>query len=41
MYSFFINGNMVMKEYDVVKTFKTEAEARKYAADNKITDVNF
>ena len=41
MYSFFINGNIVMKEYDVIKTFKTEADARKYAADNKITDVNF
>lgn len=41
MYSFFINGNMVMKEYDVIKTFKTEAEARKYAAENNITDISF
>lgn len=41
MYSFMIDGQMVMKEYDVVRTFKTEAEARKFAADNKITDVSF
>jgi len=41
MYSFFINGNRVMKEYDVIKTFKTEAEARKYAAENNITDISF
>ncbi|MBK7392003.1 MAG: S1/P1 nuclease [Chloracidobacterium sp.] len=41
MYSFFIGGEMVMKEYDVVRTFKSEAEARKYAADNNITDISF
>ncbi len=41
MYSFMIDGKMVMKEYDVVRTFKSEAEARKYAAENKITDVSF
>ena len=41
MYSFMIGGEMVMKEYDVVRTFKNEAEARKFAADNKITDVSF
>jgi hypothetical protein len=41
MYSFMIGGEMVMKEYDVVRTFKNEAEARKFAADNKITDVGF
>jgi S1/P1 Nuclease len=41
MFSFMVNGKMVMKEYDVVKVFKTEAEARKYGADNNITDINF
>lgn len=41
MIGFMIGGKPVMKEYDVVKVFKTEAEARKYAADNKITDVSF
>ena len=41
MYSFFIDGKMIMKEYDVVRTFKNEAEARKYAADNHITDISF
>lgn len=41
MYSFMIDGKMVMKEYDVVMTFKTEAEARKYASDNNITDISF
>lgn len=40
MMGFMVGGKMVMKEYDVVKTFKSEAEARKYAADNKITDVS-
>lgn len=41
MIGFMIDGKPVMKEYDVIKVFKTEAEARKYAADNKITDVSF
>ncbi len=41
MYSFMIDGKMVMKEYDVVKVFKTEDEARKYAAENKISDIVF
>ena len=41
MMPFFINGQQIMKEYDVVKVFKTEQEARKYAADNKITDISF
>ena len=41
MYGFMIDGKMVMKEYDVVRTFKTEAEARKYATENGITDVSF
>jgi hypothetical protein len=41
MYSFMIDGNMVMKEYDVLKTFKTEAEARKYATENNIKDLVF
>ena len=41
MYSFMIDGKPVMKEYDVLKTFKTEAEARKYAVENNLTDVVF
>ena len=41
MYSFFIDGKMIMKEYDVVRTFKNEVEAREYAADNHITDISF
>jgi len=41
MYSFMIDGKMVMKEYDVLMTFKTEAEAKKYAAENIITDMSF
>lgn len=41
MLTFIIDGKTVMKEYDVIRTFKSESEARKYAADNKITDVSF
>ncbi len=41
MFTFMIDGKPVMKEYDVVRVFKTEAEARKYAAENKITDSVF
>jgi hypothetical protein len=41
MMGFMADGKMVMKEYDVVTTFKTEAEARKYAAENNITDIVF
>ena len=41
MYSFIIDGKPVNKEYDVLKTFKTEAEAKKYAVENNITDVVF
>jgi hypothetical protein len=40
MYSFMVDGKPVMKEYDVVKIFKSETEARKYAADNDISDVS-
>lgn len=40
MLSFMIDGKMVMKEYDVVRIFKTDAEARKYAAENNITDIS-
>ncbi len=35
------NGELVTYEYDVVRVFKDEAEAKKYALDNKITDVLF
>lgn len=41
MYSFMIGGQIVMKEYDVLMTFKTEAEARNYAGANNITDIVF
>lgn len=41
MYSFMIDGKMIDKEYDVVRTFKTEAEARKFAIENGITDMSF
>ena len=41
MLTFMIDGKPVMKEYDIVKVFKTEAEARKYASENNITDVGF
>lgn len=41
MIGFMIEGKPVMKEYDVIKVFKSEAEARKYATDNKITDFSF
>ena len=40
MFTFTVDGKPVMKEYDVVKVFKTEAEARKYAGENNITDVS-
>ena len=41
MYSFMVDGKMTMKEYDVVRTFKTEAEARKFAMENGVTDMSF
>lgn len=41
MMPFMVNSNMVWKEYDVIRTFKTEADARKYAAENNIADMSF
>ncbi|MET0752163.1 MAG: hypothetical protein ABWZ66_02270 [Pyrinomonadaceae bacterium] len=41
MLSFMIDGKITMREYDVVKVFKTEKEARKYAKKNKIEDISF
>ena len=41
MLSFVNDGKMMMKEYDVVRIFKTEAEARKFASENGITDMSF
>jgi hypothetical protein len=41
MYTFMIDGKPVMKEYDVIQIFKTEAAARKFAAANNITDIIF
>jgi hypothetical protein len=40
MLSFMVDGKPVMREYEVVRTFKTEAEARKFATENNITDVS-
>jgi len=36
-----INGKVVYREYDVVKVFENADEARKYAQENGILDVNF
>jgi uncharacterized membrane protein YkgB len=41
MMTFMIDGKPVMREYDVVQTFKTADEARKFAAENNIKDVSF
>lgn len=41
MLSFMIDGKITMREYDVVKVFKNEKEARKYAKKNKIEDISF
>lgn len=35
------DGKVTMREYDVEKVFKTEQEAREYAAKNGITDISF
>lgn len=40
MYSFMKDGKMIMKEYDVIKVFKTADEAQKYAQENNISDVS-
>ena len=40
MLSFMVDGKMMMREYDVVQIFKTEAEARKFASENKVTDIS-
>ncbi len=39
MMGMMINGKIEMFEYDVEKVFKTEKEARDYAAQNNITDI--
>lgn len=36
-----IGGEKVWREFDVVRSFADEAEARAYAADNGITDLDF
>lgn len=41
MLSFMVDGKIIMREYDVVKIFKKEKEARKYAKKNKIDDISF
>ncbi len=41
MMSMFINGKMEMFEYDVVRVFDSEAEAKKFAGENNIKDANY
>lgn len=41
MYPFMVKGEMIMREYDVDRIFKTEQEAREFAAKNGITDISF
>ena len=41
MYPMMLNGELKMREYDVDKIFKTEAEAREYAGKNSIKDISF
>ncbi len=41
MYPMMIGGEIKMFEYDIEKVFKTEKEAREYAAKNGITDISF
>ena len=40
MMGMMLNGKIEMFEYDVEKVFKTEKEAREYAAQNGITDIS-
>ena len=35
------NGTSTMREYDVVKVFENEAEAKKYAKENNIKNVSY
>ncbi len=41
MMSFFVNNEMVMREYVVEQVFKNVKEAKKYAKKNNITDASF
>jgi hypothetical protein len=41
MYSMMKDGKIIDREYDVERIFKTEAEAREYAAKNGIKDISF
>lgn len=41
MYPMMVNGEMIMRAYSIERTFKTEKEARDFAAKNGITDVSF
>lgn len=41
MLTFMVDGKPVMREYEVLQIFKTEDEARKFAAENNIKDVSF
>jgi hypothetical protein len=34
-----MDGEVVWREYDIVRTFDSEDEARDYAAENSIADV--
>lgn len=41
MMSLFVDGKIEMYEYDVVRVFENEAEAKKFAKDNNIKDVSY
>lgn len=41
MYPMMVNGEMIMRPYSIERIFKTEKEAREFAAKNGITDVSF
>lgn len=41
MTTLFVDGKPVYYEYDVVKVFENETEAKKYAAENKIKDSSY
>lgn len=41
LYQTMVDGKVISREYEVVRIFKTESEAREYAANNGIKDVSF
>jgi len=41
LYQTIVDGKIISREYEVVRIFKTETEARAYAVQNGIKDVSF